>query len=144
VNLYTVSGDPERTVDTLADGWAYLEMARDLWGLVDERRASELGRVLDLVEARDEVRLRRDEIAALLSLIDGLDAALLGPVIDRDWNVAIDRVPDVLARAPAIAFRTRISEVEQRAAVGEALQRALVAHGLLAKAARDGFDVVAE
>ncbi len=141
MNLYTVNG--EQTVDTLTDGWAYLEMARDLWGLVDERRASELAGVLDLVEARDEVRFQRDEIATLLSLIEGLDAALLGPILDRDWNTPIERVPDLVARAPAIAFRTRRSEIEQRAAVGEALQRALVAHGFLAKATRGGLDVVA-
>lgn len=142
MNLYAVTGDPERTVDELTDGWAYLETARDLWGLVDERRAAELGRMLDLVEARDEVRFQPDEVAGLLSLFDGLDAALVGPVIDRDWNMPIDRVQDVLARAPAVAFRARPSDVEQRAAAGEALQRALVAQGFLARAARSGLGVV--
>jgi hypothetical protein len=142
VNLYALTPDDE-TVDTLDDGWRIVEDARQLWSLVDPARAEAVHAVQ--AKARENaMRLRGDDIAALLAAVAGIEDALVGRIVDEDWRVAADRVAEIAARAPALDRAPSRSLEDRRHAVGEAMQRVNVLELFLTDARERGNDVVAE
>jgi hypothetical protein len=143
VNLYAVAVGSDAPVLELENGWRYLRYASELWGLVDERRSRQLVAILERIAELEEVRLHRVDIDAIVEALDGLEAALVGAVLDVEWNVPEDRIDEIMRRAPSLAFRSRPSLVERRAAAAEALHLALNARRFFEKALAHDLEVIA-
>jgi hypothetical protein len=119
--LGDLSGDsPGTTVAILKCGWGFVQVAEELWRLVDAERAERLAAWQRRANAQ-ELRLGAEDLRELGELIDGLTEAIVGPVVStKTWALAPEQVAGLRARAPSIfdAERPIGDEVH---AIGEAL-----------------------
>jgi formylglycine-generating enzyme required for sulfatase activity len=117
---------PGTTVRVLNDGWSFVQLAEELWRLVDVERAERLAAWQRRAYAQNR-RLGADDLRDLRELLDGLMEAIVGPVVSvKGWTLAPEQVPELRARAPAIFDMDRPISDEVHA-VAEALH---VADGL--------------
>jgi hypothetical protein len=153
VNLYMV--DPDRpdhgdlsdspagtTVAVMDHGWGVVQVAEELWRLVDPERADRLAAWQRRANAQD-LRLGADEIRELLELLEGLPEAIVGPVVStKGWLLAPEQLAGLRERAPTI-FDVERPIGDELHAIAEALHAvdALRTFFERAKAAR--YEVIA-
>lgn len=148
MNLYAVPHGPEldepEVKALLDDGWNYIYLARQLWSLVDEERAHELGRLMARLGGRDvdEVRLGPDDLDEALRLLGGLDDALVGPVIDSSHLLPGTGLDNLARRAPGLDLRPERPPGDRRHAVAEALVKVDLVRRFLQRARESNHDVV--
>jgi hypothetical protein len=115
-----LSGDsPGTTVAILRHGWGFVQVAEELWRLVDAERAERLAAWQRRANAQ-ELRLGAEDLRELGELIDGLTEAIVGPVVSKTWALAPEQVADMRARAPSI-FDVERPIGDEVHAIGEAL-----------------------
>jgi hypothetical protein len=111
---------PGTTVDVLQHGWGFVQVAEELWRLVDEKRADRLAAWQRRANAQD-LRLGAEDIRELVELLDGLVEAIVGPVVSaKEWTLAPEQVARLRARAPTV-FDVERPIGDEVHAIGEAL-----------------------
>jgi len=113
VDLYMIDPDrpdpddllgesPGTTVAMLRHGWGVVQVAEELWRLVDPERADRLVAWRRRANAQ-HLRLGAEDIRELLELLDGLMEVIVGPVVStKGWKLAPEQVVGLRARAPTI------------------------------------------
>jgi hypothetical protein len=100
---------PGTTVAVLDHGWGVVQVAEELWRLVDAERADRLA------------AWQRQANAQHLELLDGLMQEIVGPVVSiKGWLIAPEQVASLRARAPMI-FDVERPIDEEVHAIAEAL-----------------------
>jgi len=107
----------------------YLGNAALVWRLIDPRRADQLERMLShelrYPPGQTQLTLGRDKIERLVGLLRGIEAAAVGEIMDRHYNVLPERVAYVTQHAPGLlvcivdahgnprySLSDRVSEIE--------------------------------
>lgn len=100
-------GEDESILETHADQVSNFEKAEAIWRLAGrEDRAATIARVLDRACARDrEIILNEQDLAELEPTFQGLDAAIIGPVLDEHLRVPTERLPELREQFPAFDLR---------------------------------------
>lgn len=107
------------------DGWETLGHAARLFGLVDPGRQARIQAVLDRARERPDQfdehgwRLRHEDVAELIEIVDGLEPAL-SAYVDPDWMVPAQRVADVDRHVPELVS-TRGSNGAATASLADAV-----------------------
>jgi hypothetical protein len=134
--------DSERTGITreIEHAGTYLNNALNLWQMLDSRKAEALRRMLteDLAVPREDgvLRLRRDQVADLITHLRDIESVGVGVIMDEDYHVLPGKIDELEKHAPGLAVRTtdahgnpiyvldKITEIEWlRAFLETALQR---------------------
>jgi hypothetical protein len=146
MNLYAVQRDVEddESDEVLYDGWRYLELAQQLWSLVDERRARDLDKLMARLGGRDvvEVRFTRADLDEAVQLMTGLEAALVGTIVDERQFLPAEGLDDLARRAPGLDLRADRPLGDRRQAVAEALTKVDVVRNFLDRTRSRDRDVV--
>jgi hypothetical protein len=139
--LGDLSGDsPGTTVAILRYGWGFVQVAEELWRLVDAERAERVAAWQRRANAQD-LRLGADDLRELGELIDGLTEAIVGPVVStKTWLLAPEQVADLRARAPSI-FDVERPIGDEVHAIGEALHAVDGLRAFVARASAAGYEV---
>jgi hypothetical protein len=142
-------GNPvtEEVVDTFEEGWPALEVASQLWGLLDDPRqkaTKALGERLDVAAQREErpIRFKAADLDEAIGLLSGLEDALVGKVIDQDWTFAIDRLEEIRRRAPSLDLSPSRPDGDIIHAVGEGLWLTIALSNFLKQARANGSEVM--
>lgn len=111
---------PGTTMAVLDHGWGVVQVAEELWRLVDPERADRLAAWQRRANAQ-HLQLGAEEIRELLELLDGLMKAIVGPVVStKGWTLTPEQVANLRARAPTI-FDVERPIDEEVHAIAEAL-----------------------
>jgi hypothetical protein len=90
--------------------WDYLSNAVVLWQMIDPDRAVRLERMLNeelqYPPHQAMLRLRRDQVERLAMLLQGIEIAPVGRIMDEDYHVLPDKIDYVNEYAPGLAMRT--------------------------------------
>jgi len=90
-------------VEAFEDKASSIQKAIDLWRLGgDASRGTAIQALLDRVYAQPDALMNAEQIDELIRLLDGLEESLVGSVVDRDWNVAADQLPELRSRTTSI------------------------------------------
>jgi hypothetical protein len=115
-------------IDSYEKAYGNLVLARELWRLVG--RADRAEAVEDVIlDAHDykPPRLDREHIVALRDALDGLEAALVGPVIDEDHLLSMDKVNELRGRPEILDLHEIMDLDESRGELARyAVQEALI------------------
>jgi hypothetical protein len=88
----------------------YLSNAVMLWQMIDPDRAIRLERMLNeelqYPPHQAMLRLRRDQVERLIELLQGVETAAIGIIMDKDYHVLPDKINYVNEHAPGLAVRT--------------------------------------
>lgn len=118
---------------------SYLQVAPELWGLAgDDERAAAIKALLGRVYERDDVVMVTAEIEALLGLLQGLQEALVGTVVDERWMVRPEQLPALRVRTKTLDLDESRGELAVHA-VGEALYGVLWLQKILGEARDKGL-----
>ena len=81
------------------DGHSALRAAMELWDLAgDAARGKQIEAVLDRAYKRPEHVLHAADIDDLLALLDGIEARLVGTVVDEHRKIRPDQLPELRRR----------------------------------------------
>lgn len=98
----------EAVVESYEPARSFLQVAPELWRLAgDDERAAAIKALFERVYEREPIVMYSAEIEELLGLLDGLQDALIGQVVDEQhWRVR----PELL---PALRVRTKRLDLDQ-------------------------------
>jgi hypothetical protein len=131
---------PGTTVAVLDHGWGVVQVAEELWRLVDAERADRLAAWQRQANAQ-HLRLGADDIRELLELLDGLMQEIVGPVVSiKGWLIAPEQVASLRARAPMI-FDVERPIDEEVHAIAEALHAVDALRTFFERASAAGYEV---
>ncbi len=92
----------------------YLSNAAAVWRMIDPAKAERLERFvaeeLKYPPGRASLRLSRAQVERLVGLLDGIEAAAVGKIMDEDYHVPADKVAYVNEHAPGLAVLTTDGE----------------------------------
>lgn len=137
-----VLGDEPHEV--LSDAWHALDLARELWSLVDDARAAAL-RAFQIREGSglpSELRLGPRQIDELVGLLDGLEGALSARLLDPQHRLPADRLDEIARKAPSLSLSPTRRVQERVRAAEEALSFIDVLRAFLRRARARGDDIV--
>lgn len=121
---------------------SHLEVAAELWNLVDENRARRLEAVILRAFGRDPHVLHLDEVAELGHMLDGLEAQLR----EAGWINAREDVP--ADRLAELTRRTRLlplggdADAVPRAAISSGISRVDAVRDLVARALAGKLEIM--
>jgi hypothetical protein len=147
MNFYAI--DPASTAaedphEVLSDAWRALDLARDLWALVDSERAAAL-RAFQERESHDlpsQFRIGPRQIRELLALLDRLEPMLSTRILDAEQKLPADQLDELARKAPALDLSPERPVVERVYAAEEALSNVLVLQAFLQRALQRGDDII--
>lgn len=137
--LYLVKDDFERTSEVVrqfnhAGNW--VEEAIELMRIAGEaERANKIDEVWLRAYGRNPYILEIADAAELLALIDRFEARLVGTVVDEEWMIREDQLPDLRARTSFELDESRGSEAIY--GVAEAMSRVAALRTILEQAVTD-------
>lgn len=111
--LYLVRPDwpgnsPDGVVEQFEHGRSHFDVAAELARLAGEdERARRIEEVALRAYGREPHKLNREDIQELLVLLDHLEDKLIGKVVDKDWKIRPDQLPE-------LRKRTKTLELEER------------------------------
>ncbi|MCG8423131.1 MAG: hypothetical protein MJE77_34950 [Proteobacteria bacterium] len=77
----------------------FLRVAPELWRLAgDHERAATIEALIDQVYKRERRWMTASEIEELLQMLNGIEDALVGTVVDEHWMLRPEQVPELRAR----------------------------------------------
>jgi hypothetical protein len=123
----------------IANAGTYLNNALVFWRMLDPDKAALLKQMLNeelrVPQSEGLLRLRRGQVERLVKLLEGIETAPVGRIMNKSYHVLPDQIDYVNKHAPGLAVRTtdgegnvlyvldRITEVEWlRAFLDKALQ----------------------
>jgi len=138
----------ERTIlDRFPEGFRWIDVAAELWGLVDPAHATEIaGLRRHVTRGNDhrEIRVANADVARLAALIDDIAPRLRGRYVDDQMNYDESLLPTLRAALPSAA--DRLSPKRPRADRAQAMAELIVSvesmQRFLREAAEQGADVV--
>ncbi|NVB83760.1 MAG: hypothetical protein HOV81_35625 [Kofleriaceae bacterium] len=135
-------GPAEEPLESIDRPWDSLAQARDLWSLVDERRAAEIERFIKREGAMlpSEVKLDRAKLDEIVGLLDGLEPAL-GNWIDAEGKLPVDQLDELAKRLPSLNL-ARSRGIDRPYAAEEALSAVLMLTSFLRRARDADLDVI--
>lgn len=151
VNLYMIDPDrddvdddaPGRVVARLDHGWGVVQVASELWRIVDPERADRMDALRRRLNHQD-LRMTTTDVGELSALLNDLPGAVVGSLVSADtWTLAPDQVPALRDRAPAIFDQPRPIADEVHA-IAEVLQAIDALRSFLNRASASGYEVHAE
>jgi hypothetical protein len=116
---------------------AAMELAR-LAGLDD--RAAQIKQVLLRAYSRQPRVLNRQDIDELLALLDGLEDKLVGPVVDKNWLVRPEQLPELRKRTTTLELEESRGDTAIHG-VSEGMARIAALRFILQKAKDANLDV---
>lgn len=141
----STSLEEAEVIDRSRYGWEFLEQTIALWRLVDPARADAIAAVKDRAsDARgDYTRFTGDDLAALVSLIDGVnDAIIAAGIVDDEWRVPPERLEELARQVPGMDLTTERPFDSKTYALGEVMINAVSLRNFLSDALRAGCVVV--
>jgi len=109
-------------------------VAEELWKLTgDDARAAAIGEVLDAAYEREPVLLTTEDVDRMLQLLEGLPEAFVGTIVDEEWRLRPEQLPELRARTKTLDLDERRGDLAL-AAVGEALSNVGALENVLRKA----------
>ena len=118
---------------------SFLDVAIELWRLADDdKRASAIESLLEDVYEREQVIMTTAETNELLQLLEGLEAQLVGKVIDDKWMVQSNRLSELRARTETLNLDESRGHLAVHA-VGEGLCGVLWLQKILREALERGL-----
>lgn len=142
VTLYLVRPDfptSDDIIDQFDGASRLIEVAMDIARLAgDDETARQIDRVWLRPYTRDPRVLRSEDIDELLQLIDGLETRLVGTVVDEQWRVKPEQLPDLRARTRTLALDERRGGAELHA-VGEGMSDVIALRAILQQAKQLGL-----
>jgi hypothetical protein len=92
----------------------HLTNAALMWRMIDPDKAARLERMLNeelrVPPGQTSLRLRRDQVERLVELLDDIETAAVGTIIDQDYHVLPDKVDEVNELVPGLAVLTTDSD----------------------------------
>jgi hypothetical protein len=73
----------------------------------EDERAKRIDDVWNRAYGRKPRELNFADIRELLSLIDGLELRLVGTVVDKDWRITADQLPEIRKRTKLLDLDAR-------------------------------------
>lgn len=111
----------QATVETYEPARSFLRVGPELWRLAgNHERATAIETLLERVHERDDVVMTADEIKELLRLLDGIEDALVGRVVDEQWMVQPEQLLDLRSRTKTLDLDERRGHLALHA-VGEGM-----------------------
>ncbi|MCG8421408.1 MAG: hypothetical protein MJE77_26110 [Proteobacteria bacterium] len=111
----------QAVVEAYEPAKSFLEVAPELWRLAgDDERADRIEALVDQVYERDRRWMTAEEIEQLIRWLDGIEAALVGKVVDEQWMVRPDQLPALRAHTKTLDLDERRGELACHA-VGEGI-----------------------
>jgi len=124
----------------------WIEGAAELWDLVDPARASAIRKVYDDVAARTpsfgEVRFGPREIGEFSRLLDGLEPALQGRLINEKLETDLALIDELRPRLPTLDMAPTRSPRELQIAIAEGIVAVEGLKRFFDEALELGLDVV--
>jgi hypothetical protein len=142
--FYMVKDDFEQTNDIVrqfdhAGNW--VEEAIELMRIAgEEERANKIDDVWLRAYGRDPHTLETVDVKELIELLDGFEARLVGKVVDHEWMIREDQLPELRARTSLDLDESRGAEAI--CGVGEAMSRVSALRTILEQAIADGLRIV--
>ena len=144
--LYLVKDDFEQTNDIVrqidhAGNW--VEEAIELMRIAgEEERANKIDEVWLRAYGRDPHILEAADVKELFELLDGFEARLVGKVVDEEWMIRDDRLPELRARTSLELDESRGAEAIY--GVAEAMSRVSALRTVLEQVMTDGLRIVVD
>lgn len=142
--LYLVKDDFEQTNDIVrqfdhAGNW--VEEAIELMRIAgEEERSNKIDDVWLRAYGRDPHILETADVKELFELLDGFEARLVGNVVDEEWMIREDKLPELRARTSLELDESRGAEAIY--GVAEAMSRVSALRTILEQAIADRFRIV--
>jgi hypothetical protein len=142
--LYLVKDDFEQTNDIVrqidhAGNW--VEQAVELMRIAgEEERANKIDDVWLRAYGRDPHILEAVDVKELFELLDGFEARLVGKVVDKEWMIREDQLPELRDRTSLGLDETRGAEAIY--GVAEAMSRVLALRTILEQVITDSLRIV--
>lgn len=107
VTIYLVRSDVDirwGVVHSYSEASEWVDIASELAALAgQETRGQRIQQIwLGLYDGRKPRVLRQDETDHMLDLLDGLEMTLVGRVVDANWRVRPDQLPELRARTTTL------------------------------------------
>lgn len=119
---------------------SHLEVAAELWSLVDKERAERLDALVSRAFGRDPHVLHVDEVAELDRALEGLEMQLRNAGwIDAREDVPADRLPELARRTTRLDLS---GDAVPRAAISSGLSRVVAVRELAARALAGGLEIL--
>jgi|SRR5688572_31258489 hypothetical protein len=119
---------------------SHLEVAVELWALVDAARAQRIEGLVLRAFGRDPHVLHIEEIAELGHELDGLETRLRDAGwIDANEDVPADRLPELARRTVRLPLG---GDAVPRAAISSGISRVDAVRALVARALAGGFEIL--
>ncbi|MDT5267908.1 MAG: hypothetical protein QOH49_94 [Acidobacteriota bacterium] len=100
-----------RVIEHAAD---YLSNAVAVWRMIDPAKADRLerfvGEELQYPPGQASLRLSREQVERIVGLLEGIETAAVGNIMDEDYHVPPDKVGYVNEHAPGLAVLTTDGE----------------------------------
>lgn len=94
----------------IQNAWDYLSNAVVLWQMIDPEKAVQLERMLneELQYPPNQaiLRLGRNQIERLIGLLQGIETAAVGKIMDKDYHALPGKIDYINEHAPGLAMRT--------------------------------------
>lgn len=142
--LYLVKDDFEQTNDIVrqvdhAGNW--VEEAIELMRIArEEERANKIDEVWLRAYGRDPHILEAVDVKELFELLDGFEARLVGKVVDEEWMIRDDQLPELRARTSLELDESRGAEAIY--GVAEAMSRVSALRAILEQVMTDRLRIV--
>lgn len=98
----------------IENAWDYLSNAVVLWQMIDPEKAVQLERMfneeLQYPPNQSILRLERNQIERLIVLLQGIETAAIGKIMDKDYHVLPGKIDYINKHAPGLAMRTTNSQ----------------------------------
>jgi hypothetical protein len=119
---------------------SHIDVAVELWRLVDVARADEIVRVLNEAYVNDPCLLPCPRVRHLHSLLDGLEDRLIGVWMDAKWETTAERLEELRRRTTMLEFD--VEGVVQLQLLAAGVSRVIAAKNVLSIAINENLDLV--
>ena len=94
----------QATVKSYESARSFLRVAPELWRLAgNDKCAASIDALLNRLYERDEIVMTAAEIEELLRLLDGIEDALVGTIVDNEnWHVLPEMLPGLWTRTKSL------------------------------------------
>jgi len=115
-------------LEEYSKAYGFFEVAQELWRLAGrEDRAEAIQEVLRSAVRYKSPRIDREHLVALREALDGLEDALVGPVIDEQHMLSMDKVNELRNRPEVLELHEVMDLDESRGDLArEAVMEALI------------------
>jgi hypothetical protein len=124
----------EAVVESYEKVQGFFDVAAELWDLAgDHERAGEIRKLVDEAYEREPSFMDDSQVDELLQLLEGIEDALVGTVVDDRWQVRVEQLPELRRRTRHLDLDESRGELAA-AGVGEGIGHAVSLRNILLRA----------